>query len=68
VSDIVAAPQAGRILDETTPQCIASAVAEILSAPPDRDRTRRYAEGFSWDSTTSGQIELFRQICNRPTA
>jgi len=29
---------------------------------PSRDKTRRYAEGFSWDSTTAGQISLFREI------
>jgi teichuronic acid biosynthesis glycosyltransferase TuaC len=28
----------------------------------DRAATRRYAEGFSWDDTTRGQLELFRSI------
>ena len=35
--------------------------------PQDRIRaaTRAYAENFSWDATTLGQIELFREILAR---
>jgi glycosyltransferase involved in cell wall biosynthesis len=62
-ADIVAAPEAGRILEKTTPQTLACAVRELLAAPPARADTRRYAEQFDWQSTTRGQIELFRQIC-----
>jgi len=62
VSDIVAAPQAGRILTEATPECLAVTIRRFLAAPPSRSETRHYAEGFDWTSTTRGQIELFRQI------
>ena len=37
-------------------------VKELLADPPDRAATRAYAEGFSWDATTEGQIELFNEI------
>ena len=30
-----------------------------------QDATRAYAEQFSWDATTQGQIELFRSILAR---
>jgi teichuronic acid biosynthesis glycosyltransferase TuaC len=63
VADIVAAPAAGRILKEATADCLAAIVLDLLSAPPARAATRRYAEDFDWRSTTVGQIELFRQIC-----
>ena len=33
--------------------------------PSDRAATRRYAEGFSWEATTAGQLALFRQILAR---
>jgi glycosyltransferase involved in cell wall biosynthesis len=63
--EIVAAPEAGRILPQTTPETLAAAVREMLAAPPDRAATRRYAEQFDWSSTTKGQIELFREIAER---
>jgi teichuronic acid biosynthesis glycosyltransferase TuaC len=63
--EIVAAPEAGRILAQTTPETLAAAIREMLAAPPDRAATRRYAEQFDWSSTTQGQIELFREIAER---
>jgi glycosyltransferase involved in cell wall biosynthesis len=63
ISDIVATPEAGRILAETTPTALASAIGDLLTAPPARAATRRYAEQFDWCSTTQGQIDLFREIC-----
>jgi teichuronic acid biosynthesis glycosyltransferase TuaC len=63
LADIVAAPEAGRIFEVTTPATIARAVREFLAAPPARAATRRYAEQFDWRSTTQGQIALFREIC-----
>jgi teichuronic acid biosynthesis glycosyltransferase TuaC len=65
VDDIVAAPEAGRMLDEATPRCLAGTIRDLLAAPPARDATRRYAEGFDWQSTTAGQIELFQRLCTR---
>lgn len=60
VEDIVAAPEAGRILHDATPEALAETVRDILAAPPDRAATRRYAEAFGWQSTTAGQIDLFK--------
>jgi teichuronic acid biosynthesis glycosyltransferase TuaC len=62
ITDIVGAPEAGRILPEATPHCLAKTVRDLLTAPPARAATRRYAEEFDWQSTTAGQIELFREI------
>ena len=65
IADIVAAPEAGRILPETTPSRIAAAVGTFFAAPPDRAATRAYAERFDWRSTTEGQVALFHQTCRR---
>jgi len=67
VDDIVAAPEAGCILDESTPSSLAETVRELLAAPPARTATRRYAEQFDWRSTTEGQIRLFHEILERPS-
>ena len=67
VDDIVAAPEAGCILDESTPSRLAETIREVLAAPPARTATRRYAEQFDWRSTTEGQIRLFHEILERPS-
>jgi glycosyltransferase involved in cell wall biosynthesis len=63
IEDIVAAPEAGVILPETTPSLIAAAVRDFFVAPPDRAATRAHAERFDWRSTTEGQIALFHKTC-----
>ncbi|MEX5745719.1 glycosyltransferase family 4 protein [Massilia sp. X63] len=57
--EVVAAPEAGLLMRERSPQGVAEAVTALRANYPDRAATRRYAEGFSWDDTTTGQIELF---------
>ena len=68
VADMIAAPEAGRIVAAPTPGCLAATVRALLASPPARAATRRYAEGFDWRSTTEGQIELFRRICGHGPA
>jgi glycosyltransferase involved in cell wall biosynthesis len=63
--EVVGAPAAGRLMGERTPGGIVEGVRALLANPPDRKATRRYAENFSWDETTRGQLELFGQILSR---
>jgi teichuronic acid biosynthesis glycosyltransferase TuaC len=65
IADIVGATEAGRILTDDTPSGLASAICELLAAPPSRTATRLYAEHFDWQSTTDGQIALFHEILER---
>jgi glycosyltransferase involved in cell wall biosynthesis len=64
-AEVVAAPEAGRILPERSAAAIAAAVTSLFAAPPDRAATRAYAERFGWDETTRGQINLFKEILGR---
>jgi teichuronic acid biosynthesis glycosyltransferase TuaC len=64
-TDIVAAPEAGRIVPQVTPEALAAAIRDFLAALPDRAATRNYAKEFDWRSTTEGQIALFDEICER---
>lgn len=57
--EIVSAPEAGLLLDERTPEAIAEAVRRLARSSPERARTRHFAEGFSWDATTDGLLDLF---------
>jgi glycosyltransferase involved in cell wall biosynthesis len=60
--EVVARPEAGLVLSERSASCVAATVRQLFAALPDRAATRRYAEGFSWDATTEGQVQLFREI------
>jgi hypothetical protein len=60
IADIVAAPEAGRIVREPTPDGSASQPAiSSLPCPP------APTPSFDWRSTTEGQIALFREICKQ---
>jgi glycosyltransferase involved in cell wall biosynthesis len=60
--EVVATPAAGALFKDRTPGAIAAAVRAVMAQPMERAATRRYAEGFSWDQTTQGQIDLFRAV------
>jgi hypothetical protein len=59
---VVQAAAAGVIAGENTPDGIAAGVRRLFAALPDRAATRAYAERFSWDATTAGQLALFRRV------
>jgi glycosyltransferase involved in cell wall biosynthesis len=46
--EVIDRPEAGRLVARD-PEAIATAVRELLAAPPDRAMTRRAAERFSWE-------------------
>lgn len=52
----------GAFMPERTPMGVAAAVVRLFTAPPDRGEVRRYAERFSWDETSKGQIQLLSEI------
>ena len=60
--EAVRAPEAGLVLDGTSPGDIAAGVRRLFAALPDRAATRRYAEGFGWGETTAGQLDVFRRV------
>jgi glycosyltransferase involved in cell wall biosynthesis len=60
--EVVTAPAAGRLMTGRTAAGVVEAVQHLFAALPDRAATRRYAERFSWDETSRGQIEIFRRV------
>jgi teichuronic acid biosynthesis glycosyltransferase TuaC len=60
--EVVRAPAAGVITRENSPAGIVEGVRRLFSALPAREATRAYAEPFSWDETTAGQLALFRRV------
>lgn len=61
-AEVVAAPEAGVLVPERSATAIAEGIQRLLAALPDRRATRLYAERFSWDPTTQGQLALFREV------
>ncbi len=66
--EVVAAPEAGLLMDERSSPSIAEAVRRLRGSPPMREATRRYAERFSWKDTTRGQIDLFSRVSAKSCA
>jgi teichuronic acid biosynthesis glycosyltransferase TuaC len=60
--EVVNAPEAGLLMEERTPASLAASVRLLRANYPDHSATRRYAERFSWDDTTQGQLALFQQV------
>lgn len=60
--EVVAAPAAGRLMQERSVSALVDAVRQMRADRPERAATRQYAEGFSWAATTQGQLDLFSNI------
>lgn len=60
--EVVGAPAAGQLTTERSASAIVAAVRILERRMPDRSDTRTYAEGFSWDETSQGQIEIFTRV------
>lgn len=63
--EVVAAPEAGVLMHSRTAQGCVDGISELRQNYPDHLATRRYAEGFSWNDTTQGQLALFRKVLAR---
>ena len=65
-SSLIAKPEAGILMTERSAKGVADAVKGLFGVRlPTREATRAYASAFSWDATTQGQIDLFREILAR---
>jgi glycosyltransferase involved in cell wall biosynthesis len=63
--EVVRDPAGGVIYEPNTPDGIAGGVRRLFAALPSREATRAYAEPFSWDETTTGQLALVRRVTQR---
>ena len=63
--EVVASPDAGVLMKHRTPDGLVDALQKLRSNYPTHEATRAYAEKFSWDDTTAGQINLFENILSK---
>ena len=62
--EVVQSSDGGILVESRTPEALGSGITSMLDRPPGRERTRRYAEAFSWDTTSDGQSEVFERIAS----
>jgi teichuronic acid biosynthesis glycosyltransferase TuaC len=62
--EVVQSSAAGLVTENNTVEGIISTIRRLFATSPDRAATRAYAERFSWEATTAGQIALFRRIAH----
>jgi glycosyltransferase involved in cell wall biosynthesis len=60
--EVVRDRAAGVLMESRTSQALVQAYETLFMNYPYRRATRTYAERFSWDATTAGQLQLFRAI------
>lgn len=63
--EIVAAPEAGVLMPSVDDEGVVAGLSQLFKQLPQRESTRRYAEGFDWEATTRGQLRLFQDILRR---
>jgi glycosyltransferase involved in cell wall biosynthesis len=60
--EVVSGAEAGLLMRDRTPEGISEAVNKLFEQPIDRNATRAFAEKFSWNETSLGQVRLFQNI------
>lgn len=60
--EVVSCPEAGVLMPERSAADLAQAWGRLCAQMPAKADTRRYAERFSWDATTQGQLAIFRRL------
>lgn len=60
--ELVTEPAAGVLMRERSVRGLVEAVHALRASAPARSATRGFAERFSWDATTDGQLALFERI------
>lgn len=60
--EVVSTPAAGVLMARRDAASLARAWHQLQACLPAREATRAHAETFSWESTTQGQLDLFRSV------
>ncbi len=62
--EVVTAPQAGRVVARDA-RAFATAIGEVLAAPPPREAVRAMAAGFTWEANTAALYDHLRGLAAR---
>jgi glycosyltransferase involved in cell wall biosynthesis len=59
--EVVTTPEAGVLIKQRTAEGIKDAISTLFQSYPDRNETRKHAEGFSWNVTVDKLSQLMTQ-------
>ncbi len=62
VPEVMAAKNAGIIVDARSPEAIAAAVQQLRIATPGREQVRAHAKQFGWDEVVDLQLDLYKNV------
>ncbi|PKO88935.1 MAG: glycosyl transferase family 1 [Betaproteobacteria bacterium HGW-Betaproteobacteria-12] len=65
--EVVASRDAGVLMQTRDAEGLLAALNELTQSLPDRATVRAYAEKFSWDATSQGQLALFSSVLGKGT-
>jgi teichuronic acid biosynthesis glycosyltransferase TuaC len=60
--EVVADAAAGVLMNDLSAASVVDGVRRLSQAMPQRSATRAYAEGFDWDQTSQGQLDVFERV------
>ncbi len=60
--EVISTRAAGIVLDERSAAALKNGIGALLSSPPLREDTRRYAESFSWADVAHDLYQLFDDV------
>ena len=60
--EVVCSPNAGVLMQERSAAALVGALEALFANYPERAAVRCYAEGYSWQATTAGQLKIFREV------
>ena len=63
--EVIADRRAGVLTEDRTADAIVAAMLRLIQNCPAREEVREYAEMFSWEATTRGQIDIFIEALGR---
>jgi len=66
IPEVITAPEAGVLVPERTPESLACSISQLFEHYPDRQRTRRFVEKYSWKQTTEDHLALFEDVLRDP--
>ena len=62
--EVVSSPVAGRLMSDRSASALRESLLALLDNHPSSNDVRIFSEKFSWESTTLGQLKIFRSILN----
>lgn len=60
--EVIQSEYAGLLIKERTSECIAATIQNLITSNRSRQKTREYAELFSWDEVVEAQVNLYMSV------